>query len=183
MLGSATRRFVLNLVGDEGRVIAIEAHPAAYRRLVRLCDLNGLTNVTPIQVAVAGVDGEIAITDLEDYTVNTIVDLREGAPRTTVLARRLDGIARDLDLKTIDLLKMNIEGAERAALRGMENLIQMTRHVCIGCHDFLADRGGSGEMRTSAFVRDFLTHRGFSIFSRPDDPTQPWIRDYVYGAR
>jgi FkbM family methyltransferase len=181
-VGDSTLLFS-KLVGDQGRVIAIEAHPRSYRALARLCDLNGLTNVTPLHAAAAETNGEVAITDLEDYMLNTVVDLSKEAPRVAVRARRLDDIAGDLGLGTIDLLKMNIEGAERAALEGMGELIDRTRHVCIGCHDFLADRGGAEQMRTRVFVCDFLSGRGFQISTRADDPTQPCLRDYVYGAR
>jgi len=180
-VGDSTLLFS-KLVGEEGRVIAIEAHPRSYDALVRLRDLNGLTNVTPLHVAVAELDGEVAITDHEDFTLNTVVDSAEEAPRVAVPARRLDHIARDLGLGTIDLLKMNIEGAERAALEGMGELIERTHHVCIGCHDFRADRGGTEHMRTKAFVQDFLSCRGFQISSRADDPDLPCLRDYVYGV-
>ena len=95
--------------------------------------------------------------------------------------RRLDGIAAELGVERVDLLKLNIEGAERDALAGMPDLIERTRHVCISCHDFLADRGGSDELRTKAFVRQFLLERGFTLTNRDNAP-DPWTRDYVYGV-
>ena len=76
---------------------------------------------------------------------------------------------------------MNIEGAERLAIRGLEGIIERTRHVCIGCHDFLADDGGSEQMRTKELVREFLVEHGFRVTTR-DDAADPWTRDYVYGV-
>jgi FkbM family methyltransferase len=166
------------LVGDSGRVVSAEAHPRTFERLARLCEVNGLTNVTPLQLAVADTDGTVTISDTDQYLQNTML----GGNGIEVSAKRIDTIAAELGISQIDLLKMNIEGAERAALQGTGDLLAATRHVCISCHDFLADSGGPDELRTKTFVIRFLTHHGFDITTR-DDAAEPWTRDYVYGAR
>jgi hypothetical protein len=76
---------------------------------------------------------------------------------------------------------MNIEGAEVDALNGFEQAVRRTRHVCIGCHDFLAEDGrGGDELRTRADVEAFLKASGFVVFSQPHE--LPWIADYLYGS-
>lgn len=167
------------LAGASGRVVAFEAHPGTFERLTLLCRLNRLANVTPLQLAVAAADGQLSISDADEHVANTILDV--GGAGIAVPARRLDGVATELGITRIDLLKMNIEGAERDALLGMGELIDATRHVCISCHDFLAERGGAERLRTKAFVRAFLLERGFSLTSR-DGADDPWTRDYVYGV-
>ncbi len=167
------------LVGDSGRVVSVEAHPGSYKRLVDLCNVNGLGNVTPLQVAVSDIDGAVVISDREHHLQNTV--LEPGDSGIEVPARRIDTIAAELGIRHIDLLKMNIEGAERLAIGGLETLVDKTRHVCISCHDFLADDGGPEELRTKAFVRDFLLERGFQVTTRDDAP-DPWTRDYVYAV-
>jgi FkbM family methyltransferase len=166
------------LVEASGRVVAIEAHPRSYDRLVDLCTVNRLANVTTLQVAASDTDGAVAISDLPDRSRNTL--LEPSADGIEVAARRLDTIASELGITRIDLLTMNIEGAERPALRGLGTLLANTRHVCVSCHDFLADGGGSDELRTKSFVRDFLAERGFEVATR-DEALEPWTRDYVYG--
>jgi FkbM family methyltransferase len=168
-----------DLVGESGQVVAIEAHPDTFAWLVRLCELNDLKNVTPLQLAVSDHEGEVLISD-DDSVSNTLLESRDDESRITVRARRLDDIANGLEIERIDFLKMNIEGAERAALGGMEEMIRKTRHVCISCHDFMADRGGSDQMRTKAFVSDFLAARGFSLATR--DRGADSLRSYVYGT-
>ena len=168
------------LVGASGRVVSLEAHPRTYARLAKLCDVNRLQNVTALQVAASDVDGEATISDSEHYLQNRIVGAERGG--VAVPARRIDGIARDLGIGRIDLLKMNIEGGERFAIEGLRGIIDGTRNVCIGCHDFLADDGGPDELRTKALVRDFLAAHGFAVMTRDDAP-DPWTRDYVYGER
>jgi FkbM family methyltransferase len=165
------------LVGPTGRVVSLEAHPLTFQRLVSFCNANGLANVTPLQVAAADVDGELAISD--DQHLRNSVLVHDGG--IAVPARRLDSLARDLGIENVDLLKMNIEGAERLALDGLGGLVARVRHVCISCHDFLADETGSEELRTKALVRDFLLGHGFEVTMRDGAP-EPWTRDYVYGA-
>jgi len=165
------------LVGSSGRVVSAEAHPRTFDRLARLCEVNALTNVTCMQVAVADRDGSVALSDTDQYLQNSMLP----GGGIEVPARRLDTIAAKLGISRIDLLKMNIEGAERAALQGMGALLAATRHVCISCHDFLADSGGPDELRTKAFVIQFLTEHGFAVTTRDGAP-EPWTRDYVYGV-
>jgi FkbM family methyltransferase len=167
------------LVGPAGRVVSIEAHPRTYGRVVELCNANGLANVTPLQVAAAESDGTATITDLANHVRNTTL---AAAPNgIEVPARRLETIAKSLDITYIDLLKVNIEGAEVSALRGLGPLLAKTRYVCIACHDFLADEGGAKTFRTKAAVRELLLEHGFELTSR-DDAAAPWTRDQVYGV-
>jgi FkbM family methyltransferase len=177
-VGSETLLFS-RLVGASGRVVSIEAHPRTYGRVVELCNANELSNVTPLQVAAAESDGTATISDLSNHVRNTtLADADDGIE---VPARRLETVAKSLDLTQIDLLKMNIEGAEVSALRGLGPLLGKTRHVCIACHDFLADEGGGETLRTKAAVRELLLEHGFALTSR-DDAADPWTRDYVYGV-
>jgi FkbM family methyltransferase len=167
--GAETLEFS-RLVGPDGRVVAIEAHPATFARLVALCRANSLANVTTLAVLLADFDGDAAISDDGNHLRNARSD--DGI---RVAARRLDSLARELDIDRIDLLKMNIEGAETDALLGLGSLAERTRHVVISCHDFLG-------VPTKAAVCAFLRDRGFELTTRDDAP-EPWTRDYVYGSR
>jgi FkbM family methyltransferase len=178
-IGAETLLFS-RLVGPTGRVVSLEAHPRTYERLALLSRANRLANVTALQMAAAEADGELAISDYEHYLHNTI--LEEDGAGIRVPARRVDSVARDLGITRIDLLKMNIEGAERLAICGLDDVIDGIRHVCISCHDFLADSGGGDELRTRELVREYLLAHGFRVSTR-GDAAEPWTRDYVYGAR
>ena len=82
----------------------------------------------------------------------------------------------------IPFLKMNIEGAERHALLGMEASLQRTEENCGACHDFRADWGRGEHFDTRTFVEKFLTDHGFKISSRPNDPRE-YVRDHIFGIR
>ncbi len=147
--------FFSRSVGMSGRVISIEAHPTVFRCLSKMRAENRLENVTLIQAAVAVSGIRVACTTL-------------------------DHIFRSIELSRVDLLKMNIEGAERLALYGMREMVQKTRNVCISCHDFLANEGGPNELRTKAEVVAFLKQNGFVVLLRESDGRCN-VRDFVYG--
>jgi FkbM family methyltransferase len=177
-IGAETLLFS-RLVGPSGRVVSLEAHPRTYERLTQLCNANRLANVIPLKAAASNVDGEVTISDVDHYLQNTIIEPERGG--IAVPARRIDTVARELGIASIDLLKMNIEGAEQIAVEGLAGIIASTRHVCISCHDFLADGGGSEQLRTKAPVSAFLVEHGFRVTTRDDAP-DPWTRDYLYGV-
>jgi FkbM family methyltransferase len=171
-----------NAVGPSGRVLAVEAHPATFVLLEQACRLNGLSNVTPVQCAVMDAPG--SATMMEDGShrdLYTVLGGTNGGRRTgEVPAKTLDELCREHDIDHIDLLKMNIEGAERLALQGAEEALGRTRYVCIACHDFLSE--GNRALATKAFVVEFLREHGFELTLR-DDHAHPWVRDHVHGVR
>jgi FkbM family methyltransferase len=168
-----------DLVGSSGRVISIEAHPETFSCLEETIRRSGLINVTPICVAVSDRDGIATIGSVDNHLANSIVG---GAEGSEVPARSLDSLADELRIGPIALLKMNIEGAERLAVRGMSRLAQRTSNLCISCHDFVADRDGNDLFRTKRDVQESLKKFGFEIVTRPADDRR-WVRDYLYASR
>jgi len=171
--------FFSNLVGPTGCVVSIEAHPHIYSCLKEMCRRNRLNNVLCLNCAVTNCDSEVFISNSEEYLTNNIFGSQSGF---SVCGRTLDEIVASLHLPRVDLLKMNIEGAERLAVAGMAMTVRMTSHVCIACHDFLADRDSKEEMRSKSTVLAFLDQHGFDIVTRVFHP-KPEVRDCVYGSK
>ncbi|MCO6431983.1 MAG: FkbM family methyltransferase [Deltaproteobacteria bacterium] len=166
-------------VAASGKVVAIEAHPKTFSALTACCELNKLKNVERHQFAVSDRDGIEYIEDGRSSLSNSIVRDRGSI---AVKGVTFDSLVRQQGIEKVDLLLMNIEGAERAAIRGMERSIANVRHACICCHDFRADRGDGELMRTISLVMHFLRQHGFNVFTRPNDP-RPWVRCNVYGEK
>jgi FkbM family methyltransferase len=168
-------------VGAAGRVVAIEAHPLSFELLEAFCRLNRLENTLPLNVAVMDKPGEISMVESEDWRANAVAP--SGAPSNVRIASKtLDQVCAEMGIQRIDFLKMNIEGAERYALAGMETMIDSTNAICIACHDFLADRGSGDHYRTRRFVEEFLARHGFKTVTYPDDP-RDFVRCHVYAFR
>ena len=164
-------------VGPTGKVVSIEAHPNTFLCLTKMCEYNALDNVIPLNLAVAEKESEVFITDLQNPLSNTIVGKETGIK---IKGMTLDKIVDDLHIDRIDFLKMNIEGAEKLAIKGMAKTIQLTKYICIACHDFLAERNGRKDMKTKRAITEFLSKNNFRIVTRENDK-RDWIRDQVHG--
>ena len=86
-----------------------------------------------------------------------------------VTGRRLDEIVRSLGVDRVDLLKMNIEGAELAVLESSRDVLATVDNLVVSCHDFLADGPGPDWRRTFGRVTDLLTSAGYAVKTRPSD--------------
>lgn len=137
-------RMSSQLVGQAGRVIAFEPHPRTFEYLMK--NVASLLNVTTVQAAVAETEGTA---ELYDYLMmsasgslhydEALVDLQRAhatkddiAPRLaqglpvqkyTVRTAPIDDILQELNVPKVDFVKMDIEGAEMGALRGMKRTI------------------------------------------------------------
>jgi len=110
-------------VGSEGRVHAFEPDPWNYELLLRNIALNGCRNVTAVQKAVSDVTGRcrlyVSPNDFGDHRIHETSEKRKAVMVETV---RLDDYVRDGD--RIALVKMDIQGAEFAALKGMTSVVR-----------------------------------------------------------
>lgn len=168
-------------VGPTGRVLAIEAHPGTFELLHHFCRLNNLANVTPLHVAVLDKPGTVTITETEAWEANTVMS-GHNESGIRVPAITLKAICDQENVVNIDFVKMNIEGAEKAAIIGMDEMIDNVRTICVACHDFRADSGDGEHFRTRRVVEDYLSSKGFRLFSRPSHSV-PYVRDHIFGVR
>ena len=163
-------------VGPTGRVVAIEAHPVTVRCLKLAVEVNHLENTIVIEEAAADRETTLLMSDVLHHEQNAVV----GAQGTlAVKARTVDDMLAPLDLPRIDLIKMNIEGAELMALSGMRRTLSRTRAIVVSCHDFLTSDDPDDPRRTKKDVIAMLGDAGFTTYTRPDAP-MVFVRDYVY---
>ena len=168
-------------VGPTGRVFAIEAHPITFRCLELFCEINKLTNVTPLNYAIADCCGTVDIDMGADWQQTSIVAPgQQGSAKVPSLT--LDELLVQQKIQHIGLLKMNIEGAEALAIGGMRRAFETTRALCISCHDFRANQGHGDSFRTKAQVEKVVTKAGFRIISRDSDP-RDFVADQVNAVR
>jgi len=149
-----------NRVGCQGTVLAIEPNPENLERLASHVRRNGLTNVRTIPCAVAGPnDTEVRMAG--DGIRGHVVEKTEGS--YSVRANTLDGLAREQGLRPT-ILKMDIEGSEREAFRGLSESLPNLRAVSIEIHD----RGAEEVVRSAltGFRIERLERSGFSPYVR-----------------
>ncbi len=117
-------------VGPEGRVIAFEPVPGNLRYLRRNLALNpGLANLLVEPLAVSDQEGETTIhLGWHEGNASLLVGARSTTEDTApVRTTSLDEYAAARDVPRIDLVKMDIEGAERNALLGAARTLREHR--------------------------------------------------------
>ncbi len=170
---------ISHMVGATGRVHAIEAHPATFECLRSTVELSRLANVQSYQIAITEENGTVSISDDAHHLANSILGQNGGLE---VEAQSLDHFIEQSGHRTIDLLKMNIEGAERGAMLGLDKQARNVRHLAISCHDFVAEAGGSDQFRTKDAVRRRLLELGYSVTER-SDAKAPWEADVLFAQQ
>jgi FkbM family methyltransferase len=129
--------FVLPMCGPTGAVHAFEANPCLMPHLRRSVSLNkefGCVELNPVAVGsrsgvtlpLYGADriGSTSLYPHEWLDRNNVVDV----PVTTI-----DDYVRDKSISRIDVMKIDIEGAELDALRGMEKTFRVCSPKAIIC--------------------------------------------------
>jgi len=112
------------LVGPEGKVFAIEAHPRTHSYLVGNIELNRASNVIPIHAACGCETGTVNLSENRSDDQNAVATTGVAVP-----LRRLDDIIGLQVNKRIALLKIDVEGYEKFVLEGASQLLARTDAV------------------------------------------------------
>jgi FkbM family methyltransferase len=110
-----------DLVGSKGSVIAFEADPSIAEILRENVMINDLSQVTIEDVALAEEDGSATfhIAAARYAGSGSLAAGRHASGRTvTVPTRRLDRLLTERHVDRVDLIKIDVEGAELDVLRG-----------------------------------------------------------------
>ncbi|MGI5393903.1 FkbM family methyltransferase [Streptomyces sp. CA-251251] len=118
------------LVGDEGRVVAIEASPDFHHRLVRHGRLNGRGNIRAVNAAVS--DSRRTLTFVlassRNMGANSIVPYDGPAEATfEIEARPLPELLDPAEIAHARVIKIDVEGAEGSVVRGMAPMLGTLR--------------------------------------------------------
>jgi FkbM family methyltransferase len=118
------------LVGDEGRVVAIEASPVFHQRLLQEARLNECRNIRAINAAVS--DGHKTLTFVlassRNMGANSIVPY-EGTAESTfeIGALPLPELLAASEIENARVIKIDVEGAEGSVVRGLAPLLDKLR--------------------------------------------------------
>lgn len=116
------------LVGPQGRVFAFESTPSTYRTLLENVALNEAHNITACRVALCDFCGSVSVIEQEEDGYNRIgLGGELGAHRVPSLT--LDRFVNERKIERIDLVKVDIEGAEYRFLQGGRATIERFRPI------------------------------------------------------
>jgi FkbM family methyltransferase len=107
-------------VYPEARIIAVEPHPVTFRRLMR--NIRGLDRIEALNVAVTDEARTVGLFAAQESWSTSVYE-REGLQRVgDAEAVTLDGLLGSLGVETVDVLKLDIEGAELPVLSSFAGL-------------------------------------------------------------
>jgi FkbM family methyltransferase len=145
------------IVGEDGQVHAIEAHPRTAQYLRRNVALNNLRNVNVIETALGDREGQVTFRDCDLDDQNCVVTTTDGG--VTVSVKSLDMLFEHM-LPRIDLLKLDVEGYEHLVIKGARAMLPRTSCIYFESWDEHCARYGT----TAEHVVDALVDAGFSVF-------------------
>lgn len=167
------------LVGPEGKVIAVEAHPTTFKTLSRSKELNQLTNVRLVNKAISDAPGHIYIQDVTNSLANKVSGTSE-PDSFQVEAITFDDLVSSHGLSRIDFVKVNIEGAEQLLVKGLTESLPKISRMAISCHDFRYHAEGDPFFKTKEIILAYFQAHKFRIQIRETNISL--LDDYVYAT-
>ncbi len=123
------------VAGPTGKVVAFEPFPQNYYQIEAQAKLNGLDSLTSVHAGVGAISGRVSVTNGRELTNARNL----AAPGEGIAVVRLDDY---LDVRPT-FIKMDVEGAEVAALRGAQKLLRKCKpRLFIEVHTQYLDRFG-----------------------------------------
>jgi FkbM family methyltransferase len=161
-VGELTRLFS-DLVGEAGTVHAFEATATTYKTLTETCQ--NLSNVSCNHLAIADESGsvELNIYDEAHASWNTLasrpMDVKPVSTET-VASITIDDYCKRNQIKQIDLLKIDVEGAEYQVMLGARHMLDAHQIRCC-----IFEYGGTTfDMGNHPDeIERYLSERGYSI--------------------
>lgn len=156
-----------DLVGENGKVFAFEPDPSNYALLLKNIEANACKNVFPVQKAVSDRNERLQLfLSEENKAGHRLYDSYDGRESITVWATSLDRFLEGKDCK-VGLIKMDIEGSEMAALKGMTETLKQNDDLKI-----LTEFWPMGLRRSGYSPEEFLgklEDLGFELYHISDE--------------
>jgi FkbM family methyltransferase len=121
-IGRYTVRAGLN-IGKEGKIVAIEPNTDNFKLLVENLRLNSLQNCIPLNIAAYSSDTQLSLYMGGDSAKNSVKE-DSGKSCCTVQARALDQVLAEVGVDEVNLIKIDVEGAEYDVLKGLVNTLR-----------------------------------------------------------
>jgi FkbM family methyltransferase len=127
--------YSLKMAKSSKKIVSIEPEERNFRFLTLNIRLNRLMErIYPLKVAVADREGSTALFITRHSGTHSIVWAYGARRAENVKTITLDALIRKLGLDNIDVLKLDIEGAELLALKGLEKEAKSVRNIVLEVH-------------------------------------------------
>lgn len=155
-VGAHVGYYTLLAAKKVGKVFAFEPEPSSFDLLVRNIGINGHHNVVAIKKAVMGKSWDVGLYVNDVSGSHSIVNKKEHQKSITVEAITLDEYFTN---RNIDVIKVDVEGAEIPVLEGTSNILSGNAKLFI---EFAPEAIMKAGFTPSEFL-DILYGHGFKI--------------------
>ncbi len=163
------------LAADKGaRVVAIEASPRIFRTLAQNVDRNRAGSVRLVNKAASDRAGTCSIYGgpVQNIGLSTTLQQRGFATEAEVEAAPLSDLLGPDEIRTTQMVKIDVEGDEDAVLRGMDRFIEAAPND-VEILVELSPKWWRDQTRTPCDVLRPLTNAGFNVYAI-DNNLWPW---------
>jgi len=170
-----------------GSVHSFEPVPMNYHILCANSLLNGFSNLKANLCAMGGTDGSAELVISSDSAYSSLVDTcrKPAASKIAVRVITLDDYCDRNDIRKIDLLKVDVEGAEGRVLSGAQRVMQdperRPRTVMLELYEPMLKRYESSTAEISAKMRA-LGYLPFILLDESLVPFQPTLHGHLYNV-
>ncbi|MBI2030608.1 FkbM family methyltransferase [Candidatus Kaiserbacteria bacterium] len=163
-------RIFSRLTGPAGVVYCFEADPENFSLLKR--NTRRYPNIRLFQSAVAEHTGMIDFYHLETSTgCHSLIEPESSARKISVNAVSVDDLLARGEIARVDLIKIDIEGGEPLAMRGMQKLLTESRTIKL-ISEFNAGSLSAGGVEPRDFIAQLESY-GFTVYGITNDGPIP----------
>jgi FkbM family methyltransferase len=150
-----------HLTGVSGKVYAFEPVPSTFAFMCENLRTAACTNVTPVNLALSDQDGQLPISfDPSDNQVSSL-EVKAGDRSADVRVARGDRLVESGECEAPAMVKMDIEGHELKALRGMTGILSRPECRAVVCEIHFGIMRSTGESAPAAKAKRLLREAGF----------------------
>lgn len=165
-----------NMVGETGKVIAVEPSPKNYECIKKNLELQPIQNVKAFNFAAGDMDGQIRFFLNERSNGCKVLLEDEKLPNrpgtvTHVPVKRMDQFLKDLNVEHVDFVRMDVEGYEWNIFKGMIDTIHNSKPIV----QLEVHKGRMGKENTKEFFEFFLNNGYESSSYHQRDLDLPFI--------
>ena len=156
------------------RYIGVEAQPVIYECLANTFNESG-ENFIATPYVITNQDSVKFFSQMSYASVGQTSEAYVEVPTITWPA-----FLKRYQIDRIDLLKMNIEGAEKEVMQ-LINDFSIIKRLAISCHDFRANEGDGEWFRSKKIVTQILEDNGYKL--KTINLGIPYTDDWIYAER
>lgn len=120
---------------DEGKILSFEPHPENCYWIKKSISANGYKSIKLFQIALFNKNGEVRLFEGSKSGHHSLVRNKD-LGSITVQMKKLDDVLAEQKISKVDLIKIDVEGAENQVLGGANKLLaQQSPKLIIDIHD------------------------------------------------